>query len=316
MSVVDATLNDPKNVANTTTQPGWDGRWDGLMAGLSEVYRLLLGPAWSRVDPARLERAVGERVVLVTGASSGIGEQTAEVLGAAGATVLLVARRADRLAQLADRITSVGGRAAAYPMDLADLDAVDQLVRDVLTDHGRVDVVVNNAGKSIRRSLTDTADRFHDVTRTNSVNYLGPVRLLTGLLPQMRARGNGHVVNVSTLNVDLPAAHWAVYSASKSAFEAWLRCVAPEILVDGVATTSIHFPLVHTPMSAPTYSTRVPGLTAQQAADVIARTLVVRPRLLTPWWIRLASVLTMAAPAPYDQATAAVLKLQQRRRGG
>ncbi|MFC5263322.1 SDR family NAD(P)-dependent oxidoreductase [Kribbella qitaiheensis] len=278
-----------------------------------DIYRLLLGPSWSRVATARLERAADDRIVLVTGASSGIGEATAELLGAAGATVLLTARRADRLALVTDRITATGGHAAAYPVDLADLDAVDRLVQDVLVDYGRVDVVVSNAGKSIRRSLTDTTDRWHDVTRTNSVNYLGPVRLLTGLLPQMRDRGNGQVINVSTLNVDLPAAHWAVYSASKTAFEAWLRCVAPEIRVDGVTTTSIHFPLVHTPMSAPTYGPWVPGLTAAQAAEVIGRVLVTRPRVLMPWWARLASVLTTVAQGPYEAATAAVLRIARSR---
>jgi NAD(P)-dependent dehydrogenase (short-subunit alcohol dehydrogenase family) len=294
MTVVDATLVGPMSVTH-------------------DIYRLLLGPSWSRVDTARLERAADDRIVLVTGASSGIGEATAELLGAAGATVLLAARRADRLELVRDRITSAGGHAAAYPVDLADLEAVDRLVQDVLVDYGRVDVVVSNAGKSIRRSLTDTTDRWHDVTRTNSVNYLGPVRLLTGLLPQMRERGNGQVINVSTLNVDLPAAHWAVYSASKTAFEAWLRCVAPEIRVDGVATTSIHFPLVHTPMSAPTYGPWVPGLTAAQAAEVIGRVLVTRPRVLIPWWIRFASLLTTVAQGPYEAATAAVLRIARSR---
>lgn len=294
MTVVDATLVGPMNVTH-------------------DIYRLLLGPSWSRVATARLERAADDRIVLVTGASSGIGEATAELLGAAGATVLLTARRADRLELVTDRITATGGHAAAYPVDLADLDAVDRLVQDVLMDYGRVDVVVSNAGKSIRRSLTDTTDRWQDVTRTNSVNYLGPVRLLTGLLPQMRDRGNGQVINVSTLDVDLPAAHWAVYSASKTAFEAWLRCVAPEIRVDGVATTSIHFPLVHTPMSAPTYGPWVPGLTAAQAAEVIGRVLVTRPRVLMPWWARLASVLTTVAQGPYEAATAAVLRIARSR---
>jgi NAD(P)-dependent dehydrogenase (short-subunit alcohol dehydrogenase family) len=275
---------------------------------INDIYRFLLGPAWARIDPARLEETVQDKVVLITGASSGIGEATAELLAAAGATVLLAARRADRLAALADRVSAAGGHSTAYPVDLADLDAVDRLVENVLADYGRVDVVVSNAGKSIRRSLADTTGRFHDVTRTNAVNYLGPVRLLMGLLPQMRAHGNGQVVNVSTLNVDLPAAHWAVYSASKTAFEAWLRCVAPEIRVDGVATTSIHFPLVHTPMSAPTYSPHLPGLTAAQAAEVIGRALVTRPRVLIPWWVRGAGLLTTVAQGPYDAATAAVLR--------
>jgi NAD(P)-dependent dehydrogenase (short-subunit alcohol dehydrogenase family) len=289
MSVVDATLVGPMNVTN-------------------DIYRLLLGPAWSRVATARLEHAAAGRVVLVTGASTGIGEATAELLAAAGATVLLAARRTDLLDELAERITSFGGRATAYGVDLADLDAIDRMVADILAEHHRVDVVVNNAGKSIRRSLTDTTDRFHDVTRTNAVNYLGPVRLLTALLPQMRERRSGHVINVSTVNVDLPAAHWAVYTASKSAFEAWLRCIAPEIRTDGVATTSIHFPLVHTPMSAPTYPAWVPGLTAIQAAQVIGRALVHRPRTVIPWWVRLATPVATVAQGPYEAATALALR--------
>ncbi|TWD75280.1 short-subunit dehydrogenase [Kribbella amoyensis] len=283
------------------------------MALQNEMYRRLLGPGWARVDPARLESAVGGRVVLVTGASSGIGERTAELVAAAGATVLLAARRGDRLAEVAERIAARGGTAVPYPVDLADPESVDRLVAGVLAEHGRVDVVVNNAGKSIRRSLADTVDRFHDVTRTNAVNYLGPVRLLSGLLPGMRAQGNGHVVNVGTLNVDLPLAEWAVYSASKSAFEAWLRCVAPEIRVDGVATTSIHFGLVHTPMSAPTYHPRVPGLTAEAAAEVIGRALVRRPRLLVPWWARPAAALANVAQGPYEAAQARVLRMLRSR---
>jgi len=277
-----------------------------------ESYRRLLGPAWSPVEPTRLARAVGGRVVLVTGASSGIGERTAELLGAAGAVVLVAARRGEVLEEVASRITAAGGRASAYAVDLADLDSVDRLVSEVLADHGRVDVVVSNAGKSIRRSLTDTTDRFHDVTRTNAVNYLGPVRLLTGLLPQMRERGSGHVVDVSTVSVDLPAASWAVYTASKSAFDAWLRCVAPEVRADGVATTTIRFPLVHTPMSAPTYDPALPGLTADQAAEVIGRALVTRPRLLVPWWVRLSAPVVAVAPGTYDAATAAALRLRER----
>lgn len=289
MSVADATLDDSMSVTH-------------------DIYRLVLGPSWSRAAPARLEAAVDGRVVLVAGASSGIGAGTAELLAGAGAHVLLTARRVDRLQALADRITATGGRATAYGVDLTDPDAVDRLVVDVQADHGRVDVVVSNAGKSIRRSLTATEGRFHDVTRTDGVNYLGPVRLLSGLLPGMRARGVGHIVNVSSLNVDLPVAHWAGYSASKAAFETWLRCVAPELRRDGVRVTSIHFPLVHTPMSAPTYSPRLPGLTVEAAAEVIGRALVHRPRLLVPWWARPAAVLTTLAQGPYEAVQAQVLR--------
>jgi NAD(P)-dependent dehydrogenase (short-subunit alcohol dehydrogenase family) len=282
------------------------------MSHVHTSYRRLLGPAWAPVDMSRLRRAVSGRVVLVTGASSGIGAATAELTAAAGATVLLAARRSEKLEEIAMRIVARGGRASVYAVDLADLDAVDQLAVDVLADHGRVDVVISNAGKSIRRSLADTEDRFHDVTRTNSVNYLGPVRLLSGLLPQMRERGAGHVVDVSTINVDLPAAHWAVYTASKSAFDAWLRCVAPEIRADGVATTTIRFPLVHTAMSAPTYDPALPGLTAGQAAETICRALVTRPRLLVPWWVRVSAPIAAMAPGPYDAAAAGLLNLRDR----
>ena len=285
----------------------------GTLASMNrnDAYRLMLGPAWAPVGLERLRRAVGGRVAVVTGASSGIGARTAQLLGLAGAEVVLAARRADALDDVATRLRSRGGVAAPYAVDLSDLDAVDRFVSDVLRDHGRVDVVVSSAGKSIRRSLAATEDRFHDVTRTNAINYLGPVRLLSGLLPHMRARGSGHVVDVSTVDVDLPAAHWAVYTASTSAFDAWLRCVAPEVRADGVVTSSIHFPLVHTPMSAPTYDPSLPALTAEQAAGVIGRVLVTRPRLLVPWWVRLAAPVVQAAPAPYDAVTARLL-----RRGG
>jgi NAD(P)-dependent dehydrogenase (short-subunit alcohol dehydrogenase family) len=273
-----------------------------------DAYRLALGPAWAPVGLERLRRAVGGRVVVVTGASSGIGERTAELVGRAGATVVLAARRGDRLDAVAARIAARGGAASPHVLDLADLDDVDRFAIDVVQTFGRVDVVVSSAGKSIRRSLADTEGRFHDVTRTEAVNYLGPVRLLSALLPHMRERGRGHVVDVSTVSVDLPAAHWAVYTASTSAFDAWLRCVAPEVRADGVATTSVHFPLVHTPMSAPTYDPGLPGLTAEQAAGVIGRVLVSRPRQLTPWWVRAAAPVVAAAPGPYDAMTARLLR--------
>ncbi|MPZ62745.1 MAG: SDR family NAD(P)-dependent oxidoreductase [Propionibacteriales bacterium] len=276
------------------------------------AFRYTLGPTWSPPRPERLRRAVQNKVVLITGASSGIGKATALLLGASGAHVVLVARRAERLDDVRGDIEAGGGTAEAQPADLADMEAVDRLVGKVLAGHEAVDVVISNAGKSIRRSLTDTTDRFHDVTRTNDVNYLGPVRLLMGLLPAMRERGRGHLVNVSTFGVDVPTANWSVYTASKAAFEAWLRCVAPEVRADGVATTSIHFPVVHTAMSAPVYS-RVPGLTTRDAAGVIGRALITRRRVISPWWARMAGPVVDLAQAPYDTATAARLRAARRR---
>ncbi|GAB3589743.1 hypothetical protein GCM10027446_02970 [Angustibacter peucedani] len=261
-----------------------------------------LGPAWRAPSPTALQRAVGGRVVLVTGASSGIGEATARLLGAAGATVLVTARRAEVLVPLA---AEVGGQ--AYPADLREIAEVDRLVDDVLRDHGRVDVLVCNAGRSMRRPLRRGLERFDDVQRAQATNYTGPVRLLTGLLPSMRERG-GHVVVSSTASVDLPTPQWSAYTASKAALEAWIDCAAAEMRRDGVRTTSVHWPLVHTPMSAPTYPAWVPGLSAEQAAQVVAGVLVRRPRRLVPWWARAAGVVPRTAPGLYDAVAARVVR--------
>ena len=192
---------------------GW-----GLLVAVAQGRR--------RVSDERLTGAVDGRVVLVTGASYGIGEATARRLGRAGATVLLVARTAERLEEVAGEIRAAGGNADVYVVNLADPDAVEGLVRTVLEEHGRVDVLVSNAGRSIRRSIADSYQRFHDIERTNAINYLGPAKLVLELLPSMRDRGSGHIVNVSTAGVRTPPmARWSAYLASKSAFDVWLRCV-------------------------------------------------------------------------------------------
>jgi NAD(P)-dependent dehydrogenase (short-subunit alcohol dehydrogenase family) len=238
-------------------------------------------------DPDRLRAVVSGKTVLVTGASYGLGEATARKLGAAGATVLLVARSADRLAALAASINAGGGCAAAYPADLADETAVAALAERLTENHPPMDVVVSNAGKSIRRSLHLQYDRPQDFERTIGVNYLGPVRLLLGLLPAMRRRGSGHIVSVSTVGVlTAPGPRWGAYLASKSAFDVWLRSVAPELRADGVHVTSVYMTLVHTPMSDPTpVLRRMPGLSAEQAAGIVAKAIIERPGRVQPLWV-------------------------------
>lgn len=261
--------------------------------------RSVLGLVWPPPDEGALRAAVTGRVVLVTGASRGIGAASARKLAAAGGVVLLVARSVGDLERVRADIDVSGGQAHSYPADLTDRDQVTALLTRLREDHPPVDVVVSNAGKSIRRSVTDSYDRFHDVTRTLDLNYLAPVQLLLGLLPFMRARRSGHVVSVSSVSADVPAPYWAAYTGSKSAFEAWLRCAAPELRADGVATTSIHFPLVHTEMSAPILLYRyLPGMTADEAGDAVCRAIAYRPRLMSPWWSRAAGgVGTVAQPA-------------------
>ncbi len=270
--------------------------------------RLAAGLASRIVNPAGLKSGdalravVAGKVVLVTGASHGIGRATAGQLARAGATVLLVARTAELLEQLAAELCAAGGDAHAYPADLTDLDAVDALAQRLLAAHGAPDVVVSNAGKSIRRSLDDSYERFHDFTRTLDINYLGPVRLLLALLPAMRERGSGHVVNVSTIGVLVPPApRWSAYTASKSAFDVWLRSMAAETHADGVTATSLYMALVHTRMSAPTDDFRfVPGLTPEQAAGIVCRAIVERPSAITPWWATASALLGLLARGPSE----------------
>ena len=195
----------------------------------SQVASRFINPGGHPSEKA-LREAVDGKVVLVTGASYGIGKSTARKLAAAGATVLLVARSGDRLEELEQEMSKAGGTAYAYPADLSEPESVDALASEVLERHDHVDVLVNNAGKSIRRSIDLSYDRFHDFERTIWVNYLGPVKLVLALLPSMRARGEGHIVNVSTSGVRMPPApRWSAYVASKSAFDVFIRTVALEV---------------------------------------------------------------------------------------
>jgi NAD(P)-dependent dehydrogenase (short-subunit alcohol dehydrogenase family) len=214
------------------------------------------------------------RVVLVTGASSGIGEHTAYAAARAGARLLLVARRADELERVAEAVRGLGAEASTYTCDLTDGDAIDALVVQVLAEHGHVDHLVNNAGRSIRRSLAASADRFHDVERTMAINYFGPVRLTMGLLPAMRSQGFGHVVNVVSWGVQLKAPKFSAYLASKAAIDTWGRILAREARSDGVHVTNMRFGLVKTPMIAPTkeYENQR-AMTAEQAGEQVRRVM-------------------------------------------
>jgi NAD(P)-dependent dehydrogenase (short-subunit alcohol dehydrogenase family) len=257
------------------------------------------------VSEDKLREAVSGKVVLVTGASYGIGEATARRLAAAGATVLAVARSRDKLAELCVGASGSAGSVHAYPADLSDPDSVDELVSEVLERHGHVDVIVNNAGKSIRRSIELSYERFHDFRRTIDVNYLGPVKLLLAFLPSMRERGSGHIVNVSTIGVRVPPApRWAAYQASKAAFDVFLRSVAVEAEADGVTTTSIYMALVRTRMSAPTPVFRyVPGMTPEEAANLVCKAVVARPKVISPWWAGAAEAGFAISRRPWEMVT-------------
>jgi len=251
------------------------------------------------VTDQELRQTVAGKVVLVTGASHGIGRALSERLAHAGAEVLMVARSQDVLQQLA---AELGPRTHACPTDLSQPDDVARLLSELHAGFPTPDFVVSNAGKSIRRSISESYDRMHDFTRTIAINYLGPVQLLLGLLEPMRERGSGHIVNVSTIGVLVaPAPRWAAYISSKAAFDVWLRSTAAETAHDGVTATSIYMGLVHTRMSAPTADfSDVPGLKPEQAAGVVCDALVRRPARIAPWWASGAAAFGAIARGPSD----------------
>jgi short-subunit dehydrogenase len=248
-----------------------------------------------------LERALTDRVTLVTGASSGIGEATALALGAAGGTVALVARSQGKLEEVAAAVQDAGGAATVHPVDLTDLEAIDALCADALARHGHVDILVNNAGRSIRRSVANSTSRFHDYERTMQLNYFAAVRLTLGFLPAMQERRHGQIVNVSTLGVLTRVPRFSAYVASKAALDAFGDSLQSEVLGDDVRVTTIHMPLVRTPMIAPTGIYRgMPAIQPHEAAGYVTRAILERPRRLSPPVGQLFNVADVVAPGVTD----------------
>ena len=248
-----------------------------------------------------LEDAVSGRTVMITGASSGIGKAAALEIGEAGGTMLLVARRADQLQEVADEIEVLGGVAYVHTCDLTDVDDIDRMCAEVLEQHEAVDVLVNNAGKSIRRSVDRAYDRFHDYQRTMQLNYFASVKLILDLLPKMRARGSGHIVNISTIGLQMNTPRFSAYVASKAALDAFSRSIGPEIIDDGVHITTVYMPLVRTPMIAPTkIYDRFPTLSPKDAGHMIAEAIRKRPKRMATLLGSLGQLTYAVAPGAQD----------------
>jgi NAD(P)-dependent dehydrogenase (short-subunit alcohol dehydrogenase family) len=263
---------------------------------------------WERnLDPdlfkdRSLEGAVNGRTVVITGASSGIGRAAAVKLAAAGGIPILVARSIDKLEEVKAEIEGAGGTAYVYACDLSDYDAIDRLVEQLLSEHAAIDILVNNAGRSIRRSVALSYDRFHDFERTVGLNYLAPVKLMLGLLPHMRGRRYGHIVNVSSIGVQTNPPRFSAYVASKAALDAWTRVVSSETIGDGVMFTTIHMPLVRTPMIAPTklYDS-FPTISPDEAADLISEAIRAKPKQINTRLGTFGEVAYALAPKAVDQ---------------
>jgi short-subunit dehydrogenase len=248
-----------------------------------------------------LEHAVRGRTVLITGASSGIGEAAALAVGRAGGHVLLVARTRDKLEAVAEEVFNLGGSAHVHPADLTDLADIDRMADEVLRAHGHVDILVNNAGKSIRRSVDRSYDRFHDYQRTMALNYFAPVKLILDLLPEMREAGSGHIINISSIGLQINTPRFAAYLASKAALDAFSRSIGPEIVGDGVHLTTVYMPLVRTPMIAPTkIYDRVPTLNPDQAAEMITEAIRKRPKRIATTLGSIGQLTYAIAPGAQD----------------
>ncbi|HEY2702097.1 MAG TPA: SDR family oxidoreductase [Candidatus Dormibacteraeota bacterium] len=259
-------------------------RGTGIACPPLHTYAWRVWDWWERhLDPelpteANLRRVLQDRVVLITGASSGIGRAVALRVAAAGAIVALVARGAEKLEELRAEVEAAGGRASVHPTDLSDVDGCRAMVRGVIAEHGRVDVLVNSAGRSIRRAVMHSLDRFHDFERTMQLNYFGAVACILEVVPGMRERGRGQVINISSIGAQTFPPRFAAYVASKAALDGFSRCLAAEVAADGVAITEIHMPLVRTPMIAPTSIYKsFPTISPEEAADMVVQSMISRP---------------------------------------
>jgi NAD(P)-dependent dehydrogenase (short-subunit alcohol dehydrogenase family) len=257
----------------------------GIAVPPLSTYAPRLWDYWERnLDPdlfrdRSLAGAIKGKRILITGASSGIGHATALKVGEAGAEVLLVSRTREKLEEVAEQIEAAGGTAHVHPADLSDLDDIERMAQEVLDQHGGIDILVNNAGRSIRRSVARSYDRFHDYERTMQLNYFGALKLIMAVLPGMRERRTGHVINVSSIGVQTNTPRFSAYVASKAALDAFSRCVAPETVADNVKFTTVYMPLVRTPMIAPTDMYKAfPTLTPEEAALMLTDAMIDKPK--------------------------------------
>ncbi len=247
-------------------------------------YAWRLWDYWERhLDPdlfidRSLKGTVAGKVVLVTGGSSGIGLAAAHKFAEAGAITLICGRDQDKLDEACKEAKAKGYSFIAYPADIADMADCDRFIKVVLEKHGGVDFLINNAGRSIRRAIEASYDRFHDFERTMQLNYFGCLRVTMGLLPGMVAKRKGHIVNISSIGVLTNAPRFSAYVASKAALDAWTRCASSEYADQGITFTTINMPLVRTPMIAPTkLYNNVPTLSPEEAADMIANACISKP---------------------------------------
>jgi short-subunit dehydrogenase len=223
-------------------------------------------------------------------------------IGEAGGEVILVSRTREKLEEVAAAVEKLGGTAHVHPCDLSDMDDLQRMAQEVNEQHGGIDILINNAGRSIRRSLKASYDRFHDFERTMQLNYFGALRLILAFAPGMRERRSGHIINVSSIGVQTNTPRFSAYVASKAALDAFSRCVAPEMIGDGVHVTTIYMPLVRTPMIAPTnIYDAFPTLSPDEAAQLITDAMIDKPKRVATRLGTFGQILYAVSPKVVDQ---------------
>lgn len=254
------------------------------------------------VNRQKLKQHLEGKTILITGASSGIGEQLAYMLSEYSVHLILVARREEKLRAMIREMETKAARIHIFSVDLRSEEQTEGLLTDLHKLQGGVDMVIHNAGHSIRRSIYDSLDRYHDFSRTMAINYFAPVQMLMSLIPLLKKK-QGHIINISTVNVLMaPLPHWAAYQASKAAFDTWFRSVSPELNKDGIMTTSLYLPLVRTPMILPTVAYRnAPAMTPQHVAKIIGKMMYTKRKVWKPWWIIFAQIASVLFRPVWDR---------------
>ena len=298
-------INYPTKFDSRETQKLLKG--SGITVPPLDDYAWRLWDYWERhLDPdlfidRSLKGHVGGKVVVVTGGSSGIGHATAVMMGRAGARVAIVARDESKLADAVREIGEEGGEARAFSADLADLDACDAVIRRRSEEMGDISILVNNAGRSIRRSIASSYDRFHDFERCMQLNYFGSLRLIMGVLPAMEKRRHGQVINISSIGVLSNAPRFSAYVSSKAALDAFSRCAASEFSDTGIRFTTINMPLVRTPMIAPTKMyDNVPTISPEEAAAMVKQAVIYKPQRIATRLGIFAQVMHAVAPKVWE----------------
>lgn len=254
---------------------------------------LLFPPVY--LNKNKLRTKLDGKTILITGASFGIGEKSAYILAEMNVHLILVARTEEKLLTMKQEIEKKAAKVSIIKADLRNPEEIKGLLAFIHQLPDGLDLLVSNAGLSIRRSINNSLDRYHDFTRTMAINYFVPVQLLLSLIPLLE-KNQGHVINISTVNALLiPLPYWAAYQASKSAFDTWFRSVAPELKAMGISTTTIYLPLVRTRMILPTLAyQKLPAMSPDHVGKIICKSMYTQRQKYRPWWLffgQLASIM-------------------------